>query len=667
MNRKHFLGLFVITAFLLTLSPQAVIGQAGPADDEYVGLAFSTDPDTTDPAGGYDTASGAITVNIYETLLTYDGASTTLIPQLVTEMPTISADAKTFTYSLRDDVFFTDGHQLDAYTVKYSIDRVILHNDDHGVSTLLAEIAGATAYQDVAFSGDPITTADVDAYLAAGGVTVMSEFVVRFKLDVAFVPFMAAMTYQVGSPVSPLAVTSNLDADLIANNATDFVTWDQLFGSDKPSWATGTNSGILPGTRHGWMDLNAVGTGPYKLTDLRLGEGWTMKYNEDWWAPGAGFHDEPTIKTITLTEVAEASTRILALKNGEVDSAGVPLANIGEFYDRDTDTDLVDGIQHQIVKTFSVGYYGFNMNQSIAPGGLGGEDTLVESTDSTYDPSVHKKFSTSATNDAGSNPFTAIKFRQAWSLAFDFDSYQATALSGWQIRMVGAIPDGMFGHVPDLPIPEFDAAAAKAVFEEVGWEGTIKLAYNAGNVGRKIGTELLRDTINGLDVGITVEIIELVWTAYLDAIFGGLLPIFFLGWAPDYADPHNYVFPFLHSKGPLANRQGYSNPAIDAKIDAAGSETDISVREGLYKEIEELALADLPIIYISQGFQPRVFSDRIGNFEGLSTNPMFVSQGFVYADLTTTTTDAGVPGFEFVAVLFGMFAVVTVTLFKRRK
>ena len=73
--------------------------------------------------------------------------------------------------------------------------------------------------------------------------------------------------------------------------------------------------------------------------------------------------------------------------------------------------------------------------------------------------------------------------------------------------------------------------------------------------------------------------------AYLPAVRGKVLPIFFLGWAPDYADPDNYVNPFIHQNGTYAKRCGIINQTITDKVEEAAFELNETLRIQLYEEI----------------------------------------------------------------------------------
>src|SRR5439155_689013 len=80
----------------------------------------------------------------------------------------------------------------------------------------------------------------------------------------------------------------------------------------------------------------------------------------------------------------------------------------------------------------------------------------------------------------------------------------------------------------------------------------ITLYYNAGNTERRQGCLLLRQGLQALhdQLGagpISVGVRALDWPAYLGTLRARGLPIFFLGWRADYADPDDYVLPFLRT------------------------------------------------------------------------------------------------------------------------
>ena len=107
----------------------------------------------------------------------------------------------------------------------------------------------------------------------------------------------------------------------------------------------------------------------------------------------------------------------------------------------------------------------------------------------------------------------------------------------------------------------------------------MELYYNAGNDARKTSCEILKTNLESLNPGkIEITVTPLEWSAYLQYREEGRMPAMFLGWAPDYADPDDYVQPFYLSGGTYASMIGYENTTLDRMIGEAAAEIDEETR-----------------------------------------------------------------------------------------
>ena len=112
--------------------------------------------DTLDPALAYDTMSGEILQNIYETLVFYNGESLSeYVPQLAAEMPTISADGLVYTFKIRSDVKFHNGDVLTPTDVAFSLQRGLLQGGTSSPQLLLTEPFLGVGVDDVSLLVDP--------------------------------------------------------------------------------------------------------------------------------------------------------------------------------------------------------------------------------------------------------------------------------------------------------------------------------------------------------------------------------------------------------------------------------------------------------------------------------------------------------------------------------
>ena len=104
-----------------------------------------------------------------------------------------------------------------------------------------------------------------------------------------------------------------------------------------------------------------------------------------------------------------------------------------------------------------------------------------------------------------------------------------------------------------------------------------------------------------------VRVNALEWANMLEKMDNGELPIWLIGWAPDYADPHNYAGPFVHSDGTFMIASGYGNDTVDEWIVNASKSTSSAERLDLYGKIQTQVAYDQPSIYM---YQPKQFTVR---------------------------------------------------------
>jgi peptide/nickel transport system substrate-binding protein len=82
----------------------------------------------------------------------------------------------------------------------------------------------------------------------------------------------------------------------------------------------------------------------------------------------------------------------------------------------------------------------------------------------------------------------------------------------------------------------------------------------------------------------------------VDGFVAGDLPMFMLGWFPDFVDPDNWLTPFASCLQSPDNGVNYCNPDMDKLLQSAASATDPTERTSLYKQIGELYADDVPTI-----------------------------------------------------------------------
>ena len=119
LRRRTLLGAAAASAGAGLLDPRIALGA-----DKTLTIALPNNPTTFDPIVTSNHDAMAISNLIFENLLDVD-VNGDPVPSLAYKMPTISDDALTFTFDLRDDVAFQNGAKFSAEDVKYSYDYML--------------------------------------------------------------------------------------------------------------------------------------------------------------------------------------------------------------------------------------------------------------------------------------------------------------------------------------------------------------------------------------------------------------------------------------------------------------------------------------------------------------------------------------------------------------
>lgn len=130
---------------------------------------------TLDPADAYETFPGILLQNLGDRLYTYTPGTTDLVPQLATEMPTLSEDGLTYTIPLRQDVTLHDDTPFTAEVMAFSIQRFM-------------ENGGRPAY---------LLSEKIQSVEATG------DYELTITLSAPFAAFPALLSFSGITPVSP--------------------------------------------------------------------------------------------------------------------------------------------------------------------------------------------------------------------------------------------------------------------------------------------------------------------------------------------------------------------------------------------------------------------------------------------------------------------------------
>jgi peptide/nickel transport system substrate-binding protein len=190
-------------------------GSSGSA--KTVTLLMGTAPDSLDPGFGYTTQAAEPDWLAYTGLVTYAHMNGTgggnLIPGLATALPVITGGGKTYTFTLRKGLVYSNGAPVKASDFAWTVERAIKIPWGGSGQFLTAQIAGATAFANgKAKTISGITTNDSTGQIVIHLVSAYGAFsnVLAFP-SVGLVPSSTPFKNMPNSPppgVGPYVITN---------------------------------------------------------------------------------------------------------------------------------------------------------------------------------------------------------------------------------------------------------------------------------------------------------------------------------------------------------------------------------------------------------------------------------------------------------------------------
>ncbi len=99
------------------------------------------------------------------------------------------------------------------------------------------------------------------------------------------------------------------------------------------------------------------------------------------------------------------------------------------------------------------------------------------------------------------------------------------------------------------------------------------------------------------NLGVTITVENLEPNYYFDQIYSANHgQLFSSGWCADYPDPENFADVLFHS-GSTQNNGGYTNPQLDALLEAARVEQDVTKRIHMYQQAEQMIVDDAAALF----------------------------------------------------------------------
>jgi ABC-type oligopeptide transport system substrate-binding subunit len=255
---------------------------AAPPDKQVLNVNIDTEPSTLDPTQEqwvYEFDAGHA---MYEGLVTPNAADTDVVGAAASSWD-ISSDGLTWTFHLRSDGKYSDGHPVVAGDFVATYKRIL----DPTIAAPYADpffdgnIAGAQDYANV----DAKNATAVKTFLDGIGVSAPDDKTFVVKLQKAAPYFKWVASLWMASPIEA--------SDLAAGGAT-----------------FGAVTADAPTKIHG--------NGPYKLGEVVPKDHITL-------VPNTNYRTQPKLQKVNLLEITDANVEFAKFQNGELDiTRGVP-------------------------------------------------------------------------------------------------------------------------------------------------------------------------------------------------------------------------------------------------------------------------------------------------------------------------------------------------------
>jgi len=209
-------------------------------------------------------------------------------------------------------------------------------------------------------------------------------------------------------------------------------------------------------------------------------------------------------------------------------------------------------------------------------------------------------------------------FRQAISYAINYSYILEEIVEGNATRLKSPVPNGIRYANDSFNFATLNLTHARFLMQSMGYgigfdvfndaewvavaEGPTPFeiynyTYNIGNEVREDIFILLQDNLK--KIGIKVTDAGMTWGQYIYRYYEigdlhrDMLQLYFLGWIPDYNDPSIFINQLMTNRSIASNGAQINDWYLQDLMEQGISETNLSIRRGIYEEIQRYCVEDL--------------------------------------------------------------------------
>ena len=504
-----------------------------------------------------DVFSQRITNQVYEGLVKFSQEDLTILPSLAYKWES-NPEQTVWTFYIRKGVKFHNnacfpdekGREITAADFKYCFDKICEADANNSAFdlTFKDKVQGANEYYASTKNKKPLSE-------GVSGIQTLNDSTLQIKLNYPYSGFLniLAMANCVVFPKEAV----------------------EKYGTE--------------------MRINCIGTGPFRIKNIKEGEVVILEKNPDYWGFDEHGNQLPYLDAIQISFIKEKKAEMLEFQKGNL-------------Y-------MMFRIPVELYKEIMGNYQNANANK------MDFDIQSVEALGTNY-------YGLLLTGPA----FSKKEVRQAFNYAIDREKIVNFTLQG------EGVP-GSYGIVP--PVETFEKQGynfaslsgyslninkAQELMKKAGYTNgkgfpKTSLTINSGGNERnqqiaEVIQKMLKENLN-IDIDINV----IPFAEQLDACQSGKLDFFRVAWSADFPDPNTFLSLFYGKNVPqdpneksYFNTSRFKNQLFDEKFERALKEPDLALRMNLYKECDQILLDEAAFIPVFYEENARLIQKNVRNF-----------------------------------------------------
>lgn len=292
-----------------------------------------------------------------------------------------------------------------------------------------------------------------------------------------------------------------------------------------------------------------IGTGPFKFESYSAADRMVLTANESYWG-GA-----PKLAGIEVRIIPDATTRLTALADGEIDFAWAVPAEDGQRLADEGKFTLQENRQNR------ANFFSINLNKA---------------------------------------PFDDPRVREAMWLAVSRNDIADAGWNGAAVPTLQPFTEDSFWYIDtELPV-DADLEAARALISEAGAEGTKVVITQWDALGSDTEAQIVASAWNEIGLDATIEKVDI--GTLVTAAGEGNFDVVYL-WVGLITDPNRPYSFFESDSSRNGLTGGLKDPAVDALVAQGRSETDPEARKAIYEQVLQTNLSTFAQYFTVRPFQ----------------------------------------------------------------